>query len=58
MRLPFIVGTIVSAIVGTIVIGFFLQYLRRNTLKPFVYYRIIFGIIVVALAYLFRFSAE
>jgi undecaprenyl-diphosphatase len=58
MRLPFIVGIIVSGLVGAIVIGFFLQYLRRNTLKPFVYYRIIFGIIVVALAYLFRFHAE
>jgi undecaprenyl-diphosphatase len=58
MRLPFALGIVISGIVGAIVIAFFLQYLRRNTLKPFVYYRIIFGIIVVALAYLFRFSAE
>ena len=31
MRLPFVVGIVVSAIVGAIVIGFFLKYLRRNT---------------------------
>ena len=58
MRVPFIAGIVVRGIVGAIVIAFFLQYLRRNTLKPFVYYRIFFGIIVIALAYLFRFSAE
>ncbi|MGI8741502.1 MAG: undecaprenyl-diphosphatase UppP [Bryobacteraceae bacterium] len=58
MRLPFALGAVVSGIVGALVIALFMQYLRRNTLKPFVYYRIIFGIIVIALAYLFRFSAE
>ena len=58
MRVPFALGTLVSGIVGAIVIGLFMQYLRRSTLKPFVYYRIIFGIIVIALAYLFRFHAE
>ena len=36
---------------------FLLQYLRRHTLKPFVYYRLAFGIIVIALA-IFRFHAE
>jgi undecaprenyl-diphosphatase len=51
MVLPFIVGVIVSGIVGAIVIGFFMQYLRRNSLAPFVWYRVIFGIIVIALAY-------
>ena len=35
-----------------------LRYLRRNSLMPFVYYRIIFGIIVIALAVFFRFTAE
>src|SRR5437016_5566181 len=35
MRVPFALGIIVSAIVGGLVIAFFLQYLRRNTLKPF-----------------------
>jgi len=40
------------------VIAFFLRYLRRNSLMPFVYYRLVFGIIVIALAVLFRFTAE
>jgi len=51
MRVPLIVGIGVSAVVGFIVIAFFLRYLRRNTLTPFVYYRIIFGIMVLALAF-------
>lgn len=50
----FIVGVVVSAIVGCAVIAWFLQYLRRSTLRPFVYYRIIFGIIVLALAFIRR----
>ena len=57
MRVPFALGIVISGIVGAIVIAFFLQYLRRNTLKPFIYYRIVFGIIVIALAFLFRFHA-
>ena len=36
-----------------LVLIYFLQYLRRHTLMVFVYYRLIFGIIVIALA-LFR----
>ncbi|HYL38054.1 MAG TPA: undecaprenyl-diphosphate phosphatase [Bryobacteraceae bacterium] len=50
MRVPFAVGTVVSAILGAAVIAVFLRYLRRRSLMPFVYYRIVFGIIVVALA--------
>jgi len=57
MKVPCIVGILVSAVVGTAVIAFLLDYLRQHTLKPFVYYRLIFGIIVIALAVLFRFSA-
>lgn len=53
MRMPFIVGALVSAIVGAVVIGFFMRYLKGRTLYPFIYYRIVFGIIVIALA-LFR----
>jgi undecaprenyl-diphosphatase len=58
MKMPFLVGIVLSAILGAIVIAVFLRYLRRNTLMPFVYYRIVFGIIVIALAAFFRFSAE
>jgi undecaprenyl-diphosphatase len=58
MKLPIVVGIVVSGVLGAIVIAFFLRYLRRSSLMPFVYYRIIFGIIVIALAAFFRFSAE
>lgn len=50
MGVPYVVGIIVSAIVGIVVIAFFLKFLRHNTLTLFVWYRIIFGIIIIALA--------
>jgi undecaprenyl-diphosphatase len=50
----FVVGVSVSAITGCIVIAWFLQYLRHSSLRPFVYYRVIFGIIVLALALIRR----
>jgi undecaprenyl-diphosphatase len=50
MQLPFIVGVLVSAVTGWVVIAFFLRFLRTHTLRFFVYYRIVFGIIVIALA--------
>ena len=56
MKLPFALGIALSAIFGAVVIAFFLRYLRRSSLMPFIYYRIIFGIIVIALAY-FRVTA-
>jgi undecaprenyl-diphosphatase len=56
MRLPFALGFLVSGILGAVVIAYFLRFLRRNSLMPFVYYRIALGIIVVALA-VFRFRA-
>jgi undecaprenyl-diphosphatase len=57
MKTPIAVGIVVSGVLGAIVIAFFLRYLRRSSLMPFVYYRIVFGIIVIALAAFFRFSA-
>jgi undecaprenyl-diphosphatase len=51
---PYILGIIVSALVGITVIAVFLRFLRGNTLAPFVWYRIIFGIIVIALAVFLR----
>ena len=51
---PFIIGVSVSALTGCLVIGWFLQYLHRSTLRPFIYYRIAFGIIVLALAFIRR----
>jgi undecaprenyl-diphosphatase len=54
LETPFLVGVAVSAITGCIVIAWFMHYLRRSSLRPFVYYRIIFGIIVLALAFIRR----
>ncbi|MFZ0595213.1 MAG: undecaprenyl-diphosphatase UppP [Bryobacteraceae bacterium] len=54
MGVPYATGIIVSAIVGILVIAFFLKYLKQNTLALFVWYRIVFGIIVIALAVFFR----
>ncbi len=51
MRIPYLVGIVVSGVVGLIVIAFFMKYLRRNSLAVFVWYRIAFGIIVIALAF-------
>ena len=57
MKVPFVLGIALSGILGAVVIAVFLKYLRRNSLMPFVYYRIVFGIIVIALA-VFRVTAE
>lgn len=51
MRAPFAAGIAVSAIVGYIAIAWLIRYLRTKTLTIFIVYRIIFGIIVLALAY-------
>ena len=55
MRTAMLVGVIVSAIVGALTIQFFLNFLRRRSLSFFVWYRVIFGIIVIALATFFRY---
>ena len=54
LNTDFLVGVAVSAITGCLVISWFLHYLRRGGLRPFVYYRIVFGIIVIALAFIRR----
>jgi undecaprenyl-diphosphatase len=53
MQMAFIVGILASAITGCFAIAFFMNFLRRRSLTAFVWYRIVFGIIVIALA-LFR----
>jgi len=58
MKAPLAVGVAITGVLGAVVIAFFLRYLRRSSLMPFVYYRIVFGIIVIALAAFFRFTAE
>ena len=54
LHTDFLVGVAVSALTGCLVISWFLHYLRRGGLRPFVYYRIVFGIIVIALAFIRR----
>ena len=55
MRTALLVGVIVSAITGALTIQFFLNFLRKRSLSFFVWYRVIFGIIVIALATFFRY---
>jgi undecaprenyl-diphosphatase len=54
MAVPFVVGIVVSGITGWLVIAWLLNYLRRRTLYFFVYYRLGFGIMVLALAFIRR----
>ena len=46
-----LLGFLVSAISGYLVIAFFLRYLQTRTLKIFIYYRIVFGIVILLLAF-------
>jgi len=46
----FLVGILVSAISGYLCIAWFLRFLQFGTFKIFIYYRVILGIIVLALA--------
>ena len=53
-----LVSILVSGIVGVAVIAFFLRYLRTRTLKFFVVYRLLFGIVILILAFLHWGSAR
>jgi undecaprenyl-diphosphatase len=57
MRAPFVLGVALSALSGGAAIRFLMHYLRTRGLRAFVYYRIVFGIIVLVLA-LFRYPAR
>ena len=50
MKTPFLIGISVSAVLGFAVIAMFLRFLRTHTLNLFVIYRIVLGIVVIALA--------
>ena len=54
MRAAFAIGILVSAATGCLVIRFLMNFLRKGTLNVFVAYRVIFGIIIIALARFFR----
>src|SRR5208282_5976255 len=49
MHAPFLVGIIVSAIVGYATITWLLRYLQSNSLRAFIIYRIILGVVVIGL---------
>jgi undecaprenyl-diphosphatase len=51
MRMPFIVGVIVSGLVGYLVIGVLIRYLELRTFKIFVVYRLALGVLVLALGW-------
>lgn len=46
------VAAITAAVSGYLVIAFFMRYLQTRTLKIFIVYRILFGIVVLLLAFL------
>lgn len=50
MRMPFLVGIIVSALVGYAAIAWLIRYLQSNSLRLFIIYRIVAGVVVIALA--------
>jgi undecaprenyl-diphosphatase len=47
MRLPFLCGALVSALVGYLVIAVLIRYLERRTFKIFVVYRVALGVILL-----------
>jgi len=53
MHTAFLVGLLVSALSGTCVVAFLMRYLRHHTMRIFVLYRVVVGILIIALA-LFR----
>ena len=48
MRMPFLLGIIVSAVVGYAVIAVLIRYLERHTFTIFVVYRVILGVVLLA----------
>ena len=51
MRLPFLLGVIVSGLVGYLVIAVLIRYLERRTFGIFVIYRLVLGVVVLALGW-------
>ena len=54
MHTPFLVGVLVSALVGYAAISWLIRYLQSNSLKVFIVYRIVAGVIVICLAFLWH----
>jgi undecaprenyl-diphosphatase len=54
MHAPFIVGILVSALVGYAAIAWLIRYLQANSLRVFIVYRVVLGLIVIGLAYMWH----
>ena len=54
MHMPFLVGVVISAVVGYAAIAWLIRYLQSNSLKVFIVYRIVLGVIVIGLAILWH----
>ena len=54
MHMPFLVGVMISAVVGYAAIAWLIRYLQSNSLKVFIVYRIVVGVIVIGLAILWH----
>jgi undecaprenyl-diphosphatase len=54
MHMPFLVGVLVSAIVGYATIAWLIRYLQSNSLKVFIVYRLVVGVIVIGLAFMWH----
>jgi undecaprenyl-diphosphatase len=57
MLMPFLVGTVVAAASGYLVIAWLIRYLERRTFKIFIVYRLAFGVLVLALGWGLRHHA-
>jgi undecaprenyl-diphosphatase len=51
MRMPFLLGILVSAVVGYAVIAALIRYLERRTFTIFVLYRVMLGVILLAVGW-------
>jgi undecaprenyl-diphosphatase len=51
MQMPVLIGIIVSALVGYGAISWLIRYLQSNSLRLFIIYRIVAGVVVIALAF-------
>ena len=54
MHMPFLVGVLISAVVGYAAIAWLIRYLQSNSLKVFIVYRIVVGLIVIGLAFMWH----
>ena len=53
INLTFLIGILASFIVGILIIKFLLEYLKKGSFKVFAIYRVIIGIIVIGLFFLY-----